>query len=544
MPDTSSLTRRRLLQTAPALLAVSPLHAASAPAASPQLPTILRQPDFVRLFAGEHEAEPARALERAGERWSAAGVELTCHLAATALDLRLHAPATALTRLQLRWRGAIPGDTLVLGDAWERSYGDLAWLPLQPERPLPWYCMLLPGGTRAGSTAAAGYGVRTGAAAFAFWQADPDGLSLWLDLRNGGTGVLLGDRELAVATIVTHAASPGESPFAATRALCHRMAPDTPLATHRGGLPVGTVFGSNDWYYAYGHNTPGGILRDADLMASLAPSAAGLPRPFTVIDDGYQDPKVFPDMAALARQISTRDVVPGIWIRPLRAPASTPAGWLLPPVRFGPHASATEGIAYDPTVPEARAAALAVVTEARGWGYRLLKHDFTTWELLGQWGFQMGASPTLPGWSFHHRSQTNAEIVRALYADIRKAAGEDRIVLGCNTVGHLAAGLFDAQRTGDDVSGKQWERTRRMGVNTLAFRLPQHNVLFALDADCVPFTREIPSTLTLAWLRAVAATGSVLLVSPEPGAVGEAERHAAAPSGAWAAATWCASGSR
>ena len=57
---------------------------------------------------------------------------------------------------------------------------------------------------------------------------------------------------------------------------------------------------------------------------------------------------------------------------------------------------------------------------------------------------------------------------------------------GCNTIGHLSVGLFDASRTGDDVSGREWERTRRMGVNTLAYRLPQHKTFFQLDADCVP----------------------------------------------------------
>ena len=40
-------------------------------------------------------------------------------------------------------------------------------------------------------------------------------------------------------------------------------------------------------------------------------------------------------------------------------------------------------------------------------------------------------------------------------------------------------------RTGDDTSGRIWERTRRMGVNTLAFRLPQHNTFYHIDADCV-----------------------------------------------------------
>ena len=65
-----------------------------------------------------------------------------------------------------------------------------------------------------------------------------------------------------------------------------------------------------------------------------------------------------------------------------------------------------------------------------------------------------------------------------------------------------------------------------MGVNTLAFRLPQHGRFFSIDADCVPITAAVPWSLTEQWLRAVVATGSVLLVSPEPGAVGAEQKRA------------------
>ncbi len=519
-PALASVSRRRVLQGlgATSLVgAAAPLVGAPRALGAAFVP-VVRQPEFASVVRGEAEDGAAEALTRAGETWSAGGMEVRCAVSAREVAVSMHAPGVPVRRVHLRWMGVTAAETRVLGDAWERSYGDLAWLPMQPERVLPWYCLLeTAGGTH-------GYGVRTGAGAFAFWQVDTEGISLWLDVRNGGNGVMLGDRQLGLARIVQREGQAGETVFAAAEGLCRLMAPEAPLRTERGGLPVGTIFGSNDWYYAYGKNTPAGILRDAELMRALAPGSG--PRPFTVIDDGYQDRATFPDMAKLAEEIRAREVVPGVWIRPLRAPAETPAGQLLPAVRFGKRADREEGRAYDPTVPEARAAALAVVREARAWGYRLIKHDFTTWELLGQWGFQMGASPTMDGWSFHDRSQTNAEIIAGLYRDIRTAAGEDRMVLGCNTVGHLAAGIFDAQRTGDDVSGRAWERTRRMGVNTLAFRLPQHRAFFAIDADCVPITAKVPWALTEQWLRAVSGSGTVLLVSPEPGAVGAEQKRA------------------
>jgi alpha-galactosidase len=123
---------------------------------------------------------------------------------------------------------------------------------------------------------------------------------------------------------------------------------------------------------------------------------------------------------------------------------------------------------------------------------------------------------------------TNAEVVHALYRRLRAACGEERIILGCNTVGHLSVGLFDASRTGDDVSGKAWERTRRTGVNTLAYRLPQHRIFYSLDADCVALTPEVPWSMSRQWLRVVANSGSVLLVSPDPRAVGKEQTKALA----------------
>ena len=148
--------------------------------------------------------------------------------------------------------------------------------------------------------------------------------------------------------------------------------------------------------------------------------------------------------------------------------------------------------ALDPTIPEAKEAIHAKLRQLSTWGYEMVKHDFSTYDLLGQWGFEMGPQPTLPGWSLHDRSRTNAEVIADLYALIREAVGPTVLLDGCNTVGHFGQGIFDLQRTGDDTSGRLWERTRRMGVNTLAFRLPQHGAFFIQDADVVGITDAVP----------------------------------------------------
>lgn len=468
---------------------------------------ILRPPDSVTGFLSLTEPIP---MQRSGNDWSGGGLRVRATPEQDRLPIQLAAHGVAPAHIHLRWQTAVSGEPLILGDAWERSYGDLHWASIVPERVMPWYFLATDGDSLHG------YGVQTGAAALCFWQLDPMGVSLWLDVRNGGSGVNLGDRELLAATVVTRQGQPGEDPLSAARAFCRTMCP--------APRPPLMVYGSNDWYYAYGHNTAEQIVRDAELMASLAPGAG--PRPFTVVDDGWKNKQAFPDMAALASAIRSHHVRPGLWIRPLQAMPGTPAHLLLPDARFGRHTDRSAELAYDPTVPEAMEAVLAKVTQATGWGFELVKHDYSTYDLLGQWGFEMGAEPTLPGWSLQDRTRTNAEIIRDLYASIRRAAGVRTLLIGCNTVGHLGAGIFDAQRTGDDVSGRLWERTRRMGVNTLAFRLPQHGAFFALDADCVPITTETPWSCNRQWLDVLARSGTTLLVSPEPAAMGKDQRDA------------------
>jgi alpha-galactosidase len=468
---------------------------------------ILRVPDLVTGFCGLDQPIP---LSRSGAHWAGAGLQVTTDPSGEDLKITIAATTSRPTHVHLRWRAAVDPEVLVLNDAWERSYGDLHWESLVPERVLPWYFLTAVGGFLHG------YGVKTGSAALCFWQIDPEGISLWLNVGNGGSGVVLGDRELHAATVVTRQGRRGETELDAARAFCRAMC-DSPR-------PAPTIYGSNDWYYAYGRNTADQIVRDAELMASLAPAHG--PRPFAVIDDGWQNKQTYPDMAALAARIREHTVRPGLWIRPLQADAGSPVGLLLPDARFGDRTSRKAELAFDPTIPEALQRVIDKVTQATQWGYELIKHDYSTYDLLGRWGFEMQAQPALPGWGFYDRSRTTAEIISALYEAIRQTAGHRTLLIGCNTIGHLAAGIFDAQRTGDDVSGQVWERTRRMGVNTLAFRLPQHRTFFALDADCVPITTATPWPCNREWLDLLARSGTVLLVSVQPTAIGPEQRDA------------------
>ncbi|MGO9258225.1 MAG: hypothetical protein ACLQU1_18205 [Bryobacteraceae bacterium] len=472
---------------------------------------ILRPPDLATAFL-ETEALP---LARDGRRWTAKGISVEAEPRGAGLPVRIEAPEAPLMRVRLRWKANVPERWRILNDQWERSYGDLEWRGMLGERILPWYFLAFDG------QATHGYGVATGGSSFAFWQVDPVGISLWIDLRNGGGAVRLGKRTLEAATVRTRRGGTGETAFESARRFCHVLCDQPRLAP-------APVYGGNNWYYAYGRNCSAtDIQRDSSLIAELAPTSRN--RPFMVIDDGWSITNTagpwergnarFPDMPSLAAAMRQQGVRPGIWLRPLVTTAEVPDS-----ARLRARSGSRNRI-IDPTIPEMMEMVRQDIRRMASWGFELIKHDYTSFDLLGRWGFNMAADLTDPGWHFADQSMTTAEVTLALYRTIREAAGSG-LILGCNTFGHLAAGLFELQRTGDDTSGREFHRTRRMGVNTLAFRGPQHRAFFDLDADCAPITPQVPWDLTSRWLNLVARSGTALFVSPDPKALNAESKQA------------------
>ncbi len=519
------LNRRDLLKMSGAALTVATMPSpGAAPGtgrpASAAYPDILREADSVVAFTDARTVP----LERRGLTWNSGPITVELKPRRTGpgteIAVAVEAPGVALQRVRLRWLARMPERTRILGDHWERSYGDLEWRGMVPERVLPWYFLA------SGAQSTHAYGVRTGAAAFCFWQADAAGISLWLDVRNGGAGVTLDTRRLEAAVIRSRHGRAGESPFQVARAFCHDLS-----AAPR--LPAAPVYGGNNWYYSYGRSSQGEILRDSDLMAELAPS--GPNRPFMVIDDGWQPNRTagpwdrgndrFPDMPRLAEEMRKRGVKPGIWMRPLSTTAQIPDSWRQPQRRTGSGARPSANLPLDPTVPEVLDLVRQDVRRLAAWGFEMIKHDYSTYDLFGRWGSAMNAEITDGGWHFADRGKTNAEVILVLYSAIREAAGP-ALVIGCNTLNHLSAGVFELQRIGDDTSGQDFNRTRRMGVNTIAFRAPQHGAFFAVDADCVPVTPQVPWALGSRWLDLVARSGTPLFVSADPRATGVEQRQA------------------
>ena len=462
-------------------------------------------PDAVYVWANPDDDVVAASRDSTGT-WSTSTADVLITETKAGLAIRAASPAAGLSRIALTWSHGVAEGALVLGDAWERSYGDLGWQPIRPERILPWYWLATCAGRE---TRGAGVRVRPGA--LASWTVDSTGVTLWLDVRSGAHPVMLGGRVLDVATVVSLVASPDTSAYAAHRELCSALCSD-PMPTE------GPIVGCNNWYYAYGMNFDAdAVIRDAAMISA---ASDGHPvRPFCVIDAGWSSGSggapggpwtkgsgSFADMAKVASQIRDEGARPGLWLRPLLS---------------SERSDLTRGVKLDgewpldPSRGEVIDQVRADIERLTGWGYELIKHDFSTFDTIGHFvpgtEFGMGAVP----WRFADATRTTAEVIVDLYREISDAAGA-AVVIGCNTIGHLAAGLVQVQRTGDDTSGRHWERTRRMGVNTLAFRQAQHGTFFTLDSDCVPSTPQTPWDKNAQFLELVAASGTALFVSIDP----------------------------
>ncbi|WP_413667356.1 hypothetical protein ACEN9X_23050 [Mucilaginibacter sp. Mucisp86] len=484
---------------------------------------IMNAPDEVWAQSG---ADWVKLTASNGSHYTYKDISASLKTNGNGLGVYISSPKQELNAVRLKWKHNTSASAKFLGDHWERSYGDLQWKTMASGIKNPWYVIIHD------DKQTVCFGVKTGANSICWWGVNADNIELTLDTTSGGVGVLLGDRQLHAADVITTNAKTGEDAFAATHRFCKMMC-------EKPRIPKQPVYGINDWYFAYGNNSAELIKKTTAMMAELVTDHSN--KPFSVIDagwatyspllpgdggwnDDFSKPNdKFKDMHALGDEIKKLGMRPGLWMRPLCAKHDEKASLLAPKI---PGRNDPKNPVLDPTIPENIARIQHNFDVYKQWGYEMVKHDFTTYDIAGRWGFDMKNSFTAPNWHFNDRSKTNAEIILRLYRSIREAAGDGIYVIGCNTMSHLSAGVFEMCRIGDDTSGHEWERTRKMGVNTLAFRLPQHNAFYAVDGDCVGLTTDIEWKRNKQWLQLLAESGAPLFISVQPEAMGEEQRKA------------------
>ena len=129
----------------------------------------------------------------------------------------------AISAVTLSWEANFAPTAKVLGDAWERTYGDTYWRGICEKRDMPWYFLLNVDGRTEG------WGVETQPNALAMWRATTNRVELVIDVRAGGRPVELKGRTLEAVRIVRGKSAAGESAWDFGHRFCRMMCPKPKL---------------------------------------------------------------------------------------------------------------------------------------------------------------------------------------------------------------------------------------------------------------------------------------------------------------------------
>ena len=421
------------------------------------------------------------------------------------LEIGVTAEKSALLALELYWEHPWRPSMRFLGNVWGEMEGRGQWRTMDPMRPFPWYVL------GQGEESARGLGVLAQPGGFAVWRVNPSGVRLRLDLRCGARGVLLGGRRLAAATVIYRRYE--RTPLAAARDFCAELSP-API------LPSLPVYGQCDGHYYHGTSSAQSILADT---AELARLSSGLTNPpFQVVDLGWQEhpgtscgpcghhgPWLrgndrFPNMAALAEEIKSMGVRPGLAVRLLCDPSDRiPAEWRQ---QRSPEL-------LDPSVPEVLEHIREDIRRLADWGYDLIKHLNSTQDCLGNY---LRPDSREGAWSFADRSRTSAEIIVDFYRAVKGAMG-DALVLGTDIVGQLGAGLLHCSRINRDAPMDDWPHALHNRVNALAFRYCQNGTCFMVDTGELEVSERQPWSNVKPFAELAACSGSTFFLSMQPG---------------------------
>src|SRR3954452_15220799 len=175
---------------------------------------VIQMPDAIKILSGDNYF----SLQLSDKQtWNYKDVIVKLKNAKDAVAVFVHSPTLALKKVQLSWKIPAIKNGIVLGDAWERTYGDVSWQQINVTKKLPWYCI------EHSDNNTICFGVKTSCGAICYWRVAANNLDLNLDTRTGGNGVQLGGRMLNAAEIVTMKNEDNENVFATVRRFCKQM---------------------------------------------------------------------------------------------------------------------------------------------------------------------------------------------------------------------------------------------------------------------------------------------------------------------------------
>ena len=284
---------------------------------------------------------------------------------------------------------------------------------------------------------------------------------------------------------------------------------------HRPRVPRVVPTGWCSWYHYGPGVTAGDILANCDWAARNAPQLR-----YIQIDDGYQPHmgdwlevgKAFGgDVRTVLEDIRKRGFEPAIWVAPFIADAGSRVfrehpEWFVRGADGKPMPSDRVGFGgwrmgpwycIDGTHPGAQAHLENVFrTMRREWGCGYFKLDANYW----------GA---IHGGRRHDATATRVEAYRRGMAAVRRGAGDDAILLGCNHPIWPSVGEIDASRSSNDIS-RDWPTFRGTARENL-MRGWQNGRLWWNDPDCLLLTGDLPESAFVYHATVVYATGGMVL---------------------------------
>lgn len=422
-------------------------------------------------------------------------------------DLLVKSERKKISHIYLTYDLSIGEEERSFGDSFERTYGDVTWTKPSSHLLYYWYFFI----KKTKQKQVNGYGVKVQPHSIVSFRLKNNQLIVDVNTQSGGCGVNLKGRLLNAATFIQESYQYDVLETALKRFTKKLMGDIKPRPVPQ------PVYGFNNWYYAYGVSSYELVMEDTKLLAEVTKGLKN--RPFMVIDDGWSIESAsgpwitndrFKDMSLLVKEMKKYDVRPGLWFRPLMDKSE----------ELKEHRHPLEKDWYDLSSKEVLYKVTKDVKMFVNWGFELIKFDYMTYDTFHYYGFNMPEEICPQGWHYEDDSLTNAELTLRLYQTIRDAA-PNAILIGCNAIGHLCAGIVEVNRIGDDTSGREWDRTLKMGVNTLAYRLIQNHNFYVVDADCVGITGLIDWKQNRQWLDLLAYSGSPLFISCDPRIVSE-----------------------
>jgi len=291
--------------------------------------------------------------------------------------------------------------------------------------------------------------------------------------------------------------------------------------------------------YCTWYSKPNGGASDEEHMAELAEFCGRELTKFGFnllqIDDkwqlsrrdftNYNPTGPYPNgMKPTADKINEEGMTAGIWFIPTGWDPNRPVfddhqDWFVHKNDGSIYTVNWAGSCLDMTHPEAREFLHGVIAQmTREWGYKYIKID-------GLWtGMAVKILYPKPDYRddnlgdavFHDPSKTNIEAYRNGLKLVRKAAGRDVYILGCNIAQNMrtlgaSIGLVDGMRVGSDI-GARWSGI--LSGATMGTRLYfMHNRTWHNDPDCLMLREPLTLDQARAWGSWIGISGQLNIAS-------------------------------